>query len=236
MALLFTLLSPMHSNASAASDGEVNDYNFESTEKTTPYIQLVETELELVKPDSTILNPDFALEETELYVDSEISPMCGPPCGLIAVIAVRAIVSGVTRAVLKNSAGKTIKTVVPAPRGAAANAVKSYTTKSHTINGKTYTVVPERMEHFLKRHSMNHWDGSWAPSTANQTFFYEGMTIQRIDQIILNGLKHNASKLPTSGFKQVEYTYNGIEYVIGIDGSSRRVTQFYPKKTYVNPN
>ena len=112
MTLIFSLVTPMTSNANAFSV-EVNDYNYESTEKTLGDTQLVETESELVKPYSPILNPDFTLEETELSRDVEISPMCGPPCGLIAVTVVRGVVGSASRAILKNSAGRTVKTLVP---------------------------------------------------------------------------------------------------------------------------
>lgn len=230
--LIFSLIEPIHSSANTFSDGEIKDNSIEAIDINTKF---VESELEVQKPEHNIKYPELALEETEFSNIPDIQPMCGPPCGLIAVIATRAIVSGVSRAILKNSAGKTIKTLVPAPKNAAANAVKNYTTKSVKANGRTYSVTKTDMKHFLERHSMNHWNGSWAPGKTSQTFFYQGMTIQRLDTIILNGLKQNASKLPSSGFKQFNYTYNNITYVIRVNGTTKRVTQIYPKKTYVNP-
>lgn len=64
---------------------------------------------------------------------------------------------------------------------------------------------------------------------------YTGMTPQRIETIIIAGVRANASKLSSRGFVRIDYTYNNIVYRIGVDTNLGRVTQFYPKKTYISP-
>ena len=104
--LIFSLIGPIHSSANTFSDGEIKDNSIEAIDINTKF---VESELEVQKPKHNIIYPELALEETEFSNIPDIQPMCGPPCGLIAVIATRAIVSGVSRAILKIQQVKLLK-------------------------------------------------------------------------------------------------------------------------------
>lgn len=98
------------------------------------------------------------------------------------------------------------------------------------------------MIHFLQRHSMAHWNGSWSPAGTAQTFFYRGITVQRLETIIANGMRANASAINTQRLRyldglrnnwyQFNYQYNGITYRIGVNLQTRRVNQIYPTTTY----
>ena len=218
--LVFSLLAPLQSSA--------NDFTGESNETNLIFEPFIEYNEEVT---SSFLESDLVFDSNEITIE----PMCGPPCGYIAVIAVRSVVNGVARAILKNSAGKTIKTIVPAASGAAANTARNYVVKNITVNGKSFSIPQERMKHFLERHSMNHWNGSWAPNNTPQSFFHPGMTVQQIEKIAFDGLRANSSKLVGEGFITFNHSHNGIVYQIGVNMKQRAITQIYPRTTYVSP-
>ncbi|WPK12737.1 hypothetical protein R6U77_03270 [Lysinibacillus louembei] len=213
--IIFSLLAPLQSSA--------NDFTGENNETNLNFESFIE-----YNEDATngFLESDLVFDSNEIIVE----PMCGPPCAMIAVTVVKE--GG--KALLKSGL-RLIKTVTPATAGAASRAVANYVPKTVTIGKETYTITARNMQHYLERHSMKHWNGTWE---YNQDFFHTGMTLNRLETIATSGVKANASKIAnsTSDFVTIDYMYEGIGYRIGVNKATKRIEQLYPRATFVNPN
>ncbi|WP_025026181.1 hypothetical protein [Caldalkalibacillus mannanilyticus] len=209
-------------------------YNNNST-LTEHYTYLIENE-EKTLIDSYHTDQNGTIIDEISYNPDEIKIMCGPPCGYIAVVAVRLVVKGVTSyAIRRTASSATIATVSLVSKSRAASALRNYTTHTFQSIGRTFSVTPRDMNHFYVRHHPTYFAELNISST--QTFFVKTMDWRILNHIATQATQRNALALRLAviqkqSFKQVHYTYNGITYRVGVNLSSNRITQLYSTKTY----
>lgn len=95
------------------------------------------------------------------------------------------------------------------------------------FGNNTFLLDKSGMKHILERHHIEYWEGSIKKA---QSFFKKNTTLDDISDIINDIMKQNRETLikkGTRGMYQIERTYNGIDYVVGLKNG--RIGQFYPK-------
>ncbi|RND01089.1 hypothetical protein [Lysinibacillus halotolerans] len=218
--------------------------------KTTSYLVNTEGEKEFIdyfeRQEELELHSPITLEDNfvpdEAIRKDEYQIMCGPPCGYIAVIAVRALVSGTYRYYLKRTAtSATLATVTSQPVSRVAPVIANYSPRVFSAGGRSYKITKQDMQHFLQRHHMNYWNAGIRAPQNGQTFFVKNMSTRTLDHIASQAVQRNATAISTARSKgwsftnQITYTYNGITYRVGVDLVNNRVTQLYPLTTYIAP-
>lgn len=169
-----------------------------------------------------------------------VTPRCGPPCGFIAVIAVRSVVSGLAQYTLRRTATSAIlKTVKHAPPARIQGVIANYSQHNFTAGGKAFHINKNRMQHFLERHHTNYFNSHLSKAGNTQSFFVDSMDPRLLNHIGSQATQKNVSTILSSSkhFVQVDYTYNGIVYRVGVDKSFSPylVTQIYPRTTFLLP-
>lgn len=184
---------------------------------------------------STDENEVIDYYEHEIGDSSQIMPRCGPPCGYIAVIAVREIVDGVVSYHLKKSkSSATLKTVKIGSVARVQPIISGYTSVSFQVAGTTFKINKSDMQHFLTRHDVKYFakDGN---SNDSQTFFVDSLKPLTINAIAKQAVEANITKIiqSSTNFVTMDYTHNGIVYRVGVNKGFNAITQLYPKKTYL---
>jgi RHS repeat-associated protein len=107
------------------------------------------------------------------------------------------------------------------------NALKSFKSSNFQFGSQTFKLEKSGLKHILERHHLSFWNGT---SKAKQSFFSANMSIESVQSAISSVLKQNRATLSqkgTRGMYQVEGSYNGVNYILGVNRG--RVGQFYPK-------
>ncbi len=105
------------------------------------------------------------------------------------------------------------------------NALSNFQSSQMKFGSHTFLLDKSGMKHILERHHPNYWDGS---VKAQQSFFDARMSIDDITSAIKSVMSQNRDILASKGTKgmyQITGTYNGKDYVLGLNNG--RVGQFY---------
>jgi hypothetical protein len=114
---------------------------------------------------------------------------------------------------------------VKAPPHAVVNALSDFQSVQMKFGSNTFLIDKSGMKHILQRHHPNYWDGS---VKTQQSFFDSSMSIDDITSAIKSVMSQNRDVLTSKGTKgmyQITGTYNGKDYVLGLNNG--RVGQFY---------
>ena len=106
-------------------------------------------------------------------------------------------------------------------------ALKGWQTQYFQVGDQHLRLTKERMAHILERHHPKYRKGA---DKATQTNFQRSMTIGDVEAAVRAVVQQNKGLIGsrgTNGVYPVQGTYNGREYVLGINYG--RVGQFYPK-------
>lgn len=92
------------------------------------------------------------------------------------------------------------------------------------VGSKRIRITKERMEHFLKRHSPDHWH---TRPKENQSFFPNKWGVDEIEAAIREALKQNRDLIDSASDEPLRFTgtINGRPYVATIDGGD--IVQFF---------
>ncbi|MEE8603412.1 polymorphic toxin-type HINT domain-containing protein [Euzebya tangerina] len=104
-------------------------------------------------------------------------------------------------------------------------ALRNWQSRRFTLGSETFLLGKSDMDHILKRHHPEYWDGSTRPT---QTFFDPAMSIQDVENAIAEVVRQNRDELIEigDGFGQVRGVVDGVEYVLGVGNG--HIGQFYP--------
>ncbi|MBI9051169.1 MAG: hypothetical protein JEZ00_17230 [Anaerolineaceae bacterium] len=111
--------------------------------------------------------------------------------------------------------------------GTVVNALSDFQSSKMMFGSETFLLDKSGMKHILERHHPSFWNNSLRPT---QTFLDSKMTINEVQEAIQDIMKQNRDILIKNGTNdvyQLSGTYNGVEYVVGIQDGL--VQQLYPK-------
>jgi hypothetical protein len=120
--------------------------------------------------------------------------------------------------------------ILPAGRTSAddlTNALRDWPSERFQFGNEQFLLDKSDFGHILSRHFPDLWDGS---VKSTQTFFDDGMPMSDVQDAIRSVLGQNRETLTANGahdIYQIEGTYDGREYVLGIKNG--HIGQFYPK-------
>ncbi|MEJ7713450.1 MAG: hypothetical protein WKF84_27305 [Pyrinomonadaceae bacterium] len=117
----------------------------------------------------------------------------------------------------------------PVPTHELINAMQaSFKARNYQFGNHTFKLDWAGMKHILQRHHPEFWDGT---VKNKQSFFAMKTSMEEVKNAISAVLKQNREVLiqrGTNSIHRVRGTYNGQEYVLGIDKG--RIGQFYSKE------
>jgi RHS repeat-associated protein len=108
-----------------------------------------------------------------------------------------------------------------------ARALGDFRNRIFRVGDELILLTRERMDHILRRHASQFWDGS---EKAVQSFFQKGMGAQEVEEAIEQTLNANRERIieqGTRGMSQISHTIDGVEHVLGFNNG--HVGQFYPR-------
>jgi hypothetical protein len=105
--------------------------------------------------------------------------------------------------------------------------LKDWTSKRMQFGNQQFLLDKNRMDHFLRRHHPDYWDGT---VRQDQTFFDKKMSIPDIEDAIRQVMNQNRDELITkgsNGMYKIYGTVNGVRYQLGLNRG--RIGQFFPR-------
>jgi len=105
-------------------------------------------------------------------------------------------------------------------------ALKDWTSQRYRFGNRQFLLDKSDMTHILTRHMPKYWDGS---VKQRQSFFGPDMSVSDVEDAIAAVLKQNRGTLigrGTNGMYQIQGTYDGEDYVLGLKNG--HIRQFYP--------
>ena len=106
------------------------------------------------------------------------------------------------------------------------NALRNWQSERYQFGNEQFLLGKGDFGHILSRHMPDLWDGSMKD---DQSFFDPGMSMDDVQDAIRNVLEQNRETLisrGTNGVYQIQGTYDGTTYVLGIKRG--HIGQFYP--------
>jgi len=106
-------------------------------------------------------------------------------------------------------------------------ALRDFDNRYFRVGMKQTLLTRERMDHILRRHHLDFWDGS---AKSAQSFFAQRLSVEKIEDLIRQTISANRdSILRQSALHdwQIRHTIDGVTYVLGFN--SGHIGQFYPK-------
>lgn len=129
-------------------------------------------------------------QELNIVNENSIQPLCGPPCGWIAVIAIRTILPSIIKYDLRKSASSaTLKSILHAPPSRIQGVLANYTQHEFKAGGINFKVRKSDMEHYLERHHGNYFNILKEKPDVTQSFFVDTM-----DPRVLNHIATQATQ------------------------------------------
>jgi hypothetical protein len=116
---------------------------------------------------------------------------------------------------------------IPKVPNRATAILSNFKPRTYKFGSKKYNLGRNDVRHILERHHPKYWRGKLKPK---QTFLNEKMGVDDVVNGIESVVKQKRSDISKLGINggQVEGIYNGVTYILGVDGRGR-IRQFFPK-------
>ena len=135
-----------------------------------------------------------------------------------------AVLGGLPGGRALGGAGRALRRRAP---DAARHALRGWRPRSYRFGEEAVHLTRERMEHFLRRHHPDYWDGS---TKKKQSFFDRRLSVRDLEAIIGTILNKNRDTLREKGtYEYLEFyeVVDGVKYKLAV--REGKVAQFYPE-------
>ena len=116
----------------------------------------------------------------------------------------------------------------PAQPERVINDLRSFQGRTFKFGNETFQLDKSGMKHILERHHPEYWNGT---VKRTQSFLDKNMSIHDVADAVIEVMKQNRDILIKRGTNrkyQIRGTYNGVDYVLGLEKGL--IGQFYPIK------